>query len=245
MRPKWWQMIDHNETLHLIDLAQQGDENAKNKLIEENAPLVKCVIKHYKLKGIEYEDLYQLGCVGFAKAINKFDPKFNVKFSTYAVPMILGEVKRHLRDEGYIKVSRTTKKQATDIKRFIQNYITSHSVSPPLDIIAKEFQMEVQDVVFALDSTKLPISIFESLDDDENLSLNDKLTNDSDNIDSTIDKIMLKKLISNLPPRERKIIILRYFQDRTQTEIAEELGVSQVQVSRIESKVLKEFKSLF
>lgn len=238
-------MISHEETLRLIKLAQSGDAQAKNILIEENTPLVKSIIKHYRMKGVEYEDLFQLGCVGFAKAINKFDANFNVKFSTYAVPMILGEVKRYLRDEGYIKVSRSTKHQASEIKKFIEKYHGENSRSPTLDLIAKEFNMDIQDVVFTLDATRLPISIYDNADDDENLSLAEKISCDEENIDMTLDKITLKKIINNLPPKERKIIFLRYFQDRTQMEIAQELGVSQVQVSRIENKILKELKSSF
>ncbi len=238
-------MIDHNETLKLVKLAQSGDEDAKNTLIKENTPLVKCVIKHYKMKGIEYEDLFQLGCVGFVKAINKFDTSYNVKFSTYAVPMILGEVKRYLRDEGYIKVSRSTKHQATEIKKFIEKYIAEYSYTPSLEVIAKEFKMDVQEVVFTLDATKLPLSIYDNVDDDDSSSLADKITNENENPNLTLEKITLKNLINKLPPKERKIIILRYFQDRTQMEIAEELGVSQVQVSRIENKILKDLKSSF
>ncbi len=238
-------MIDHKETLRLLSLAKNGDENAKNTLINENAPLVKCVISHYKMKGIEYEDLFQLGCVGFAKAINKFDESFNVKFSTYAVPMILGEVKRYLRDEGYIKVSRSIKQQATRIKKYIEEYNTKFSKSPTLDEIAKQFSMEIQDVVFTLDSTRLPISIYENAGNDDSLTLAEKLECNNDDVDSKLEKMLLKDLINSLPPKERKIIILRYFKDRTQMEIAEELGVSQVQVSRIESKVLKELRTTF
>ncbi len=238
-------MISHSETLELLKKAQNGDENAKNLLIKENTPLVKCVIKHYKMKGIEYEDLFQLGCVGFVKAINKFDISYNVKFSTYAVPMILGEVKRYLRDEGYIKVSRSIKHQANEIKKFIEKYNTKHSITPSLELIAKQFNMDIQDVVFTLDATRLPVSIYDSLDNDDSTSLVEKISNDNENIDSTLEKITLKNLINKLPPKERKIIILRYFKDRTQMEIAEELGISQVQISRIENKILKDLKSSF
>ncbi len=238
-------MIDHEETLRLIALAKNGDEDAKNTLITENAPLVKCVIKHYKMKGIEYEDLFQLGCVGFAKAINKFDVSYNVKFSTYAVPMILGEVKRFLRDEGYIKVSRSVKHLASQIKKFVENYNSIHSTSPTVDEIAKAFSIDTQDVVFALDSTRLPVSIYDSNDSDDSQTLAEKLTNEGDSTDARLEKMLLKDLINSLPPKERKIIILRYFKDRTQMEIAEELGVSQVQVSRIENKVLKELRTSF
>lgn len=238
-------MIDHEETLRLLKLAKSGDENAKNLLINENAPLVKCVIKHYKMKGIEYEDLFQLGCVGFAKAINKFDASFNVKFSTYAVPMILGEVKRYLRDEGYIKVSRSIKQQALQIKKYIENYNAQHSKPPTLEEISKQFAMDIQDVVFALDSTRLPVSIYDSNESDDTQTLAEKLESENEDTDSKLEKMLLKDLINALPPKERKIIILRYFKDRTQMEIAEELGVSQVQVSRIENKVLKDLRTSF
>ena len=238
-------MIDQKQTIELIKRAQNGDEEAKNILIEENTPLVKCVIKHYKMKGIEYDDLFQLGCVGFSKAINKFDINYQVKFSTYAVPMILGEVKRYLRDEGYIKVSRSTKHLASEIKKYIEAYHHDNGISPHLDKIAEKFNMDIQDIVFALDATRLPISIYDNADDEDNLSLAEKIANESENMDTTLEKITLKNLINKLPPKERKIIILRYFKDRTQMEIAEELGVSQVQVSRIENKILKELKSSF
>lgn len=238
-------MIEHEETLRLLTLAKNGDENAKNTLITQNAPLVKCVIKHYKMKGIEYEDLFQLGCVGFVKAINKFDTSYNVKFSTYAVPMILGEVKRFLRDEGYIKVSRSVKHLASQIKKYVENYNSIHSMSPTIEEIANEFSIDTQDVVFALDSARLPISIYDNNDADDSQTLAEKLANDSDNVDTKLEKMLLKDLINNLPPKERKIIILRYFKDRTQMEIAQELGVSQVQVSRIENKVLKELRTSF
>lgn len=236
-------MISQEETIKLIKLAQKGDENAKNILIQEHSPLVKSLIKRYRNKNIEYDDLYQLGCVGFTRAINKFDTKYNVQFSTYAVPIILGEVKRQLRDDGYIKVSRTTKQKAQLMKKFIEDYIAKHSRSPQIEEIANYFEIDVQETVFVLDSIKMPLSIYEKFDDEENSQLLcDKIINLDNNEDKQLNTLLLNQLINSLSDKEKKIIILRYYQDRTQTEIAKELGVSQVQVSRIEAKVLEQLK---
>lgn len=235
-------MISQEETISLIAKAQNGDQEAKNKLITEHSPLVKSLIKRYKNKNIEYEDLYQLGCIGFTRAINKFDAKFNVQFSTYAVPIILGEIKRELRDEGYIKVSRTIKRKALLMKKYIEKFLSANSRSPQIEEIAKYFDLEIQETAFILDSIKMPVSIYEELDDDNSQYLFDKIANEDASEDGQIDKIVIKNLISSLPEKEKKIILLRYFKDRTQSEIAQELGVSQVQVSRIETKVLEKLK---
>ena len=236
-------MISQEETLRLIKLAQSGDESAKNTLIQEHSPLVKSLIKRYRNKNIEYDDLYQLGCVGFTRAINKFDTKYNVQFSTYAVPIILGEVKRQLRDDGYIKVSRTTKHKAILMKRFIEDFIAKHSQPPQIEDIATYFEMDAQEAVFVMDSIRMPVSIYEQLDDGDNSqTLGDKIANNDCDENKQIDKIVLFEMINSLSDKEKKIIMLRYFQDRTQTEIAKELGVSQVQVSRIEAKVLQQLK---
>lgn len=237
-------MISHEETIRLIKLAQSGDEDAKNTLIQEHSPLVKSLIKRYKNKNIEYDDLFQLGCVGFTRAINKFDTKYNVQFSTYAVPIILGEIKRELRDEGYIKVSRSIKRKAIIIKKYIEDYISKHSHSPQIEEIAQYFHLDASEIVFLLDSVKMPISIYEKLDDGEgSQQLCDKISNNDISEDERLEKIVLSKLINQLSGNERKIIFLRYFQDRTQTEIAQALGVSQVQVSRMETKILKQLKA--
>jgi len=235
-------MQNHEETIALIKKAQNGDVFAKNKLIEENAPLVKCLIKRYLRKGIEYDDLYQLGCLGFVKAINKFDEGFHTRFSTYAVPIILGEVKRHLRDDGYIKVSRTIKHQANLIKKYIDEYSNQHSLSPTFEQIAEQFDMELTDVVFCLESAKMPVSIYEKNDStDKSSEMLEKLpTQESES--KNVQYILLKDLICDLNSRDRKIIYLRYFKEYTQSEIAEFLGISQVQVSRIESKILSNLK---
>jgi len=237
-------MISQEETLRLIKLAQNGNRDAKNKLIDAHSPLVKSLIRRYINKNIEYEDLYQLGCVGFVRAINKFDASYNVQFSTYAVPIILGEIKRQLRDDGYIKVSRTTKQRAMLMKRYIDDYLTQNHKSPTIEELANYFELDTQETVFILDSIKMPISIYTEIDDgDGKQTLCDKIDSQELTEEDKIDKLILQELIEKLPEKERKIIFLRYFQDRTQTEIANELGVSQVQVSRLENKILQHFKS--
>ena len=237
-------MQDYEQTLHLIKQAKNGDETSKNTLVIENAPLIKSVIKSYKNKGIEYDDLYQLGCLGFVKAIANFDESFGVKFSTYAVPMIAGEVKRFLRDNGIIKVSRSVKAQNILISKYIDSYINEKNTEPSIQEIAEHFGISEQDVVFAMESNRMPISIMQEVGDDEgrNLFLIDKINNGYD-IDIVDTKLMLVKILSSLSPRDKKIILLRYFRDKTQSEIAKEIGVSQVQISRLENKILSYIKS--
>lgn len=236
-------MLDIETTNGLIDLAKNGDEQAKERLITENSPLIKSVIKKYLNKGIEFDDLYQLGSLGFLKAINNFDESFGVKFSTYAVPMIAGEIKRFIRDNGIIKVSRSTKQLNIHINRFIEEYVAKNNVSPSVDIIAKNFELDETEVVYAMDSAIRPISLYSMVGDENGKEqyLIDKIEDDKP-IDKEMDNELLYKVIKDLPKRDRKIIILRYFRDKTQKDIATELGVSQVQVSRLESKILKKIK---
>ncbi|MCL2675244.1 MAG: SigB/SigF/SigG family RNA polymerase sigma factor [Firmicutes bacterium] len=235
------------EIFHLIKLAQGGDEGAKTRLIEENAPLIKSVIRRYKNKGTDYEDLFQLGCIGFLKAVKNFSFDYNVRFSTYAVPMIAGEVKRFLRDDGFIKVSRATKSLAVKINSFVEKYKQENQESPPIDMLAGEFGVEPFEVVFALDAIKTPVSLYEKGeggDDESGQTLLDKIA-DKRSLDDGIDRIILKDMIRSLDARDKLIIVLRYFKDKTQSEVARVLGVSQVQVSRLESKIINRIKEEF
>lgn len=236
-------MLDIETTNSLIIRAKNGDEMAKETLITENSPLIKSVIKKYLKKGIEFDDLYQLGSLGFLKAINNFDESFGVKFSTYAVPMIAGEIKRFIRDNGIIKVSRSTKQLNNHINRFIEEYISQYHESPSIETIAKKFEIDETEVVYAMDSAIKPISLYTMVGDDNGKEqyLIDKIEDDKP-IDKELDNELLYKIIKDLPLRDRKIIILRYFRDKTQKDIATELGVSQVQVSRLESKILQKIK---
>ena len=238
-------MLNQEQTLDYIRKAKNGEENAKQALFNNNSALLKSVIKRFYNKGIEYDDLYQIACIGFLKAIKNFDEKFCVKFSTYTVPMIIGEIKRYMRDNGAIKVSRTLKILANKINHFIDDYQTKTNLAPTIECIANNFNISQEDVVIAMDSVKMPLSIFDKFeDDDEGQELIDKIAC-VDNEEKTIDKIHLSNIIEGLSDREKKLIVLRYFRDKTQSEIAESLGVSQVQVSRLESKVIEKIRKKY
>ena len=237
-------MLEFSETLALIEQAQNGSEHAKEKLVTENSPLIKSVIKRYINKGLEYDDLYQLGSLGFLKAVYNFNKEFNVKFSTYAVPMIAGEIKRFFRDNGIIKVSRGVKALALQINKFIELYTTQNEKQPSITEIANKFNITEQDAVFAMESVAQPISLFTIVgEDDSNKQqmLIEKIPNDNP-LDAMLDNFLLLKIVKSLPPRDRKIIILRYFRGKTQREIANIIGVSQVQISRLENKILEQIK---
>ena len=235
-------MLSNDETFALVEQAKKGDDYAKEKLISINSPLIKSIVKRYLNKGIEYDDLYQLGAMGFVKAINNYDASFNVKFTTYAVPMIAGEIKRFLRDDGTIKISRSIKYLSIQIKNFINEYNKTHTQNPTIETIAKNLNIESNDVVLALEANTTPLSLNEKYNDDsESVSLMDKLS-DNFSVENLVNKLALREMIETLSSREKQVIIMRYYLDKTQSEIAKELGVSQVQVSRIENKVLTDMK---
>lgn len=237
-------MLSSEETLLYVSKAKNGDKDAQAKVLESNVLLLKSIIKRFKGKGVEYDDLYQLACIGLLKAIKNFDESFGVVFSTYAVPMIIGEIKRFLRDDGVIKVSRIIKSQAYAIGKYVESYSMQKGEAPSIEQISLALSIDKEDVVIALDSTKVPLSLQEPIDDkdgDNSSVLGDKIPSDEREED-LVDKILLKSMIEKLPPREKKIIIMRYYRDNTQSEIAKELGVSQVQVSRIENKIINQFK---
>ena len=232
-------MLDHQTTLDLLKKAQQGDDGAKEKLIEENIPLIKSIVKRFKGR-LEYDDLMQLGAMGFVKAMQNFDVEYGVRFSTYAVPMISGEIKRFLRDDGAIKVSRWTKTLAQKINAYVEECLKNGESEPSIDALAQKFEVDAQEIVFAMDAGHYLLSLSATVGEDD-LELGDKIATEECE-DENIDKMHLKDLIEDLPEREKKVIFLRYFRDKTQSEIAQELGVSQVQVSRIENKVLQKLK---
>lgn len=235
-------MLTSDETLVLIEKAKQGDEIAKTKLIQSNSPLIKSLIKRYIGKGIEYDDLFQLGSIGFLKAIKNFDPKFGVKFSTYVVPMVIGEIKRFMRDDGAIKVSRTIKTLNLKIKKFIEEFTKENFRKPTIDEISKKFEIDPCEVIFTMDSASMPISIYAPFEDDnKSLLLIDRFKTDNSH-EEMIDNLLLKETLKSLEERDKKIILLRFFRDKTQAEIAKVLGVSQVQVSRLENKVLEKMR---
>ena len=235
-------MLDNDKVLQLVKEAQLGDQDAKTVLIEENSPLIKSVIKRFRNKGVEYDDLYQIGCLGFLKAIKNFNEGFGVKFSTYVVPMVIGEIKRFMRDDGAIKVSRSLKTLNLQINKFTSEFAGKNNRSPTIEEIALNFKVDEQDIVLAMDSAKMPISLSSPIEDDGQTSLGDRIESQEDENGKMIDNIAINEMIKKLDERDRKIIILRYYFDKTQSEIAKELKISQVQVSRLENKILENMR---
>ncbi len=236
-------METSDKTLELVSLAQKGDQNAKTQLIQQNSPLIKSVIKRFKDKGIEYDDLYQIGCIGFLKAINNFNADFGVKFSTYCVPMVIGEVKRFMRDDGAIKVSRALKSLNLQINKFVNEYSGQHQEKPSIEVIAKHFNVEEQEVILAMDSARMPVSLYSPIEEEgDKLSIIDRIEGDVNEGEVMLENLALKDVIKRLDERDRKIIMLRYYFDKTQSEIANELHISQVQVSRLENKILENLR---
>ncbi|CEP91620.1 RNA polymerase sigma-F factor [[Clostridium] sordellii] len=239
-------LLSHEETLNLIHLVQNGDEKAKEILIESNLGLVRSVVSKFLNIGYERDDLFQLGSIGLIKAIYKFDPKFNVKFSTYAVPMILGEIKRYLRDDGMIKVSRSLKQIAIKAKMKTEILTKKLGREPTIEELSKEVGVDKEDLVMALESNFSVEYLHGVIHEEEGspICLIDKISLKGENEEEkVIDNLLLKEVLGKLDKRERQIIMLRYFEDKTQSEIGEMLNISQVQVSRIEKKVLSKLKT--
>lgn len=238
-------LLSHEETMNLIKRAQNGDEDAVDILVKSNLGLVKSVLRGFSNRGYDIEDLFQIGCIGLIKAIQKFDVNYDVKFSTYAVPMIVGEIKRFLRDDGIIKVSRSLKQTAAKVKYAKEKLTKSTGREPTIQEISDEIKVDKEEIVVALDSNYQPEYLYDVVyqSDGSPVFLIDKVSDDTNESEADIlDKIALKEILNRLKPRDRQIIILRYFQDKTQTEVAEILGISQVQVSRIEKRILNEMK---
>ena len=234
--------MDH--TIALIQKSHEGDEEARAKLVEENTGLVWCIVKRFFHRGVEAEDLFQIGNIGLLKAIDKFDTSFDVKFSTYAVPMISGEIKRFLRDDGMIKVSRSLKELA--YKAFLcQERLTEKSGrEPAISEIAKELGVECEELAMALDASGEIESIYKPVyaRDGQEIHLMDKLAKTSNEEEEVLDHMLLKQLLGTLNKEERQLIYLRYFAEQTQSQVGKELGISQVQVSRMEKKILKQMR---
>lgn len=234
--------MDH--TLELIKKAQNGDDGAREILVQENMGLVWSLVRRFAGRGYDMEDLFQIGSIGLLKSIEKFDLSFNVKFSTYAVPMIVGEIKRFLRDDGMIKVSRSLKETAYKVRMIKEELIKEYNREPTISEIAAGLDLEVEEVALALESNaeieSLNAVIYQG--DGKPITLSEKLNESPSEQSNVVDKIVLAELIEKLLPIEREIISMRYFEDQTQTEIAKALDISQVQVSRIEKRILKKLK---
>lgn len=236
--------VSYEDNLQLIPLAKEGNTEALNKLIEANLPLVTSISKKFTNRGYEYEDIYQIGCMGLVKAIKNFDEKYNVKFSTYAVPMIIGEIKRFLRDDGMIKISRNVKSLAKKL-HFDKEALTKKlNREPTIEELAQFSGMDKEEILFALESSASMQYLYEVIhqDDGSPVLLIDKLSENAIEDKNITEKLALKEALRNLDTKSRQIIVLRYFKDKTQIQVAKMLGISQVQVSRIEKKVLQEMR---
>jgi len=235
---------DHEETLGLIACAQRGDKEAKERLFKSNVGLIYMVLERFKATGYEFEDLFQVGGMGLVKAIERFDPAYGVRFSTYAVPMIIGEIKRHLRDDGPLKVARGVKETYARIKWAREQLAFQKGREPTVGEIAEVLGMSREDVVMVIEACQAPVYIFESLNhDDEGLRVLDTLEGDFAK-EEFLDQIALKEALQKLDKREREIIVRRFLKEETQTAIASDLGISQVQVSRLEKKALKRLREM-
>lgn len=229
-----------DKTLELLKLAKDGDQDAKEQLIKENLGLVWAVARRYQGRGYELDDLYQIGCIGLIKCIEKFDLSFDVKLSTYAVPMIGGEIKRFLRDDGMIKVSRSLKETAFKVNRTRQEIMNQTGVEPRLEELAGILSIDVEEIVAALEACVEVESIHKTIyqNDGNAIYLVDKLANEHDENEESLNHIMIEKMMSQLSECERRLIHLRYFENKTQCEISQIIGISQVQVSRMEKRIL-------
>lgn len=228
----------------LIKKAKSGDKSAQDYIIQKNIGLVWSIVKKFYNRGYEPDDLFQIGCIGLIKAVKKFDESYGVKFSTYAVPMIMGEIKRFIRDDGIIKVSRSYKELANKARAIREMLLKELNREPTINEIAEKIGIEKEELVMAMDAVSTPESLFSTLHegDSSSVQLIDRINCDDEQEEKLVNKIALRQVIESLLPRERKIIILRYFKGKTQTQIAEVLGISQVQVSRIEKKILKDIR---
>lgn len=239
-------LLSEGETKDLLQRAKDGDEQARERLVNCNLRLVFNLVRRFENRGYELEDLFQIGTIGLMKAIDKFDLSYNVKFSTYAVPMIVGEIRRFLRDDNPVKVSRSQKKVAYEINRKREELTKELGREPLISEVAEAVGLRMDEVISALEAIQMPTSIHETLyqDDGDPIYLIDQLKSDKDDGASWFDKIALKELLVKLPEKHRKVILLRFFYDKTQTEVAEIIGLSQVQVSRIERQALAGIRQL-
>ena len=233
--------FSYEANMQLVVLAQGGDEKAMNQIIEVNLPLVTSICKRFSNRGYEYEDIYQIGCIGLVKAVNNFDSKYGVKFSTYAVPMIIGEIKRFLRDDGIIKISRSIKGTAKKLHFAKEELTFKLNREPTIDELSEYSGIAKDDILIAMESLNSLQYLYDTIhqEDGAPVLLIDKISEKPDYNVDILDQIALKEALSSLDENSRKIIMLRYFKDKTQVQVAKMLGISQVQVSRIEKRVLK------
>ena len=234
------------EDIQKIEKAQSGDKKALEELIEENNGLIWSIVKRFYGRGHEPEDLYQIGCLGFIKSIKRFNTDFEVKLSTYAVPYMIGEIKRYIRDDGPVKVSRSIKDLGIKIRELQREKMNKQGRKPKIQEIAKELKVDLEDVILAMEATNSVESIEGTKHinnkDGKSISLLDTLSTENNEEESITNKLAIGQLIKDLKDREKEIILLRYYKEKTQAQVAKILGISQVQVSRLERKILENMR---
>lgn len=234
-------MLTDEEFKELIPKAQAGDQTAKEIIIQSNLNLVRSIVHRFTNRGYEWDDLFQIGSIGLIKAIERFDSNFSVRFSTYAVPMIIGEIRRFMRDDNPVKVSRPIKELAYKVHKMQEKLQGVLGREPTLSEVAKELALAPQEIVSALEAIQPPASLYESAfhDDGDPISIIDQIKYEDGQDNAYFEKLALREVLSRLPPKECTVIKLRFFEDKTQAEIAAMLSLSQVQISRIEKHALK------
>ncbi|WP_394217447.1 RNA polymerase sporulation sigma factor SigF [Halobacillus trueperi] len=233
--------LSDKDVKELIKKSQAGDQEARDFLVEKNTRLVWSVVQRYLRRGYDQDDLYQIGCIGLLKSIDKFDLSYDVRFSTYAVPMIIGEIQRFIRDDGSVKVSRSLKELNHKVRAKKEELLKEYGRSPTINELADALGLTREEIVQAEEVGRTPQSIYETVYENEGdpITLVDQIAEEESN---WFDHLTLQDVMSKLDKRERLIIYLRYYKDQTQTEVAERLGISQVQVSRLEKKILADMK---
>lgn len=233
-----------DETMRLIEMAHEGDKAARDQLVTENFGLIWSIVRRFTGRGYEAEDLFQIGSIGLMKAIDKFDLSYEVKFSTYAVPMITGEIKRFLRDDGMIKVSRSIKEMGLKVRSVREGLIYRLGREPTVEEIATEIGASKEEVAASIEAGAEVESLYRSVNknDENSILLIDKIEEESSAQEELLNRMVLRDLLTALSDKDREIIIRRYYYNETQSQIAEKLGISQVQVSRLEKKILKQMR---
>lgn len=237
-------VLKSEETQALLLRAKAGDMEAREELIAGNLRLVLSVIQRFANRGENADDLFQVGCIGLIKAIDNFNTDLDVKFSTYGVPMIVGEIRRYLRDNSTIRVSRAMRDTAYRVLQAKEAYMVKHQKEPTVEEIAKILEIRREDVVFALDAILEPVSLYEPVysDSGDTICVMDQVKDGKNTDEMWLERIALKEAVSHLSDRERKILSMRFFQGKTQMEVSSEIGISQAQVSRLEKNALRQIR---
>ena len=238
-------VLKSSETQALLLRAKAGDMRAREELISGNLRLVLSVIQRFSNRGENADDLFQVGCIGLIKAIDNFNTDLDVKFSTYGVPMIVGEIRRYLRDNSTMRVSRAMRDTAYKVLQAKEAYMAQHQKEPSVDEIAKILGIKREDVVFALDAILEPVSLYEPVysDSGDTVCVMDQVKDNKNNDEMWVERIALKEAVGHLTDRERKILSMRFFQGKTQMEVSAEIGISQAQVSRLEKNALRQIRN--